>query len=147
VVLPLIVIATWLSPAISYPVGPELFAAAAGSMLLGLVLNMMMQSAFAMIAFWTTQSSNVFGLVSGIGQFLSGYIAPLALFPEQFRQVANLLPFRSLVSLPVEMLMGKLSWAEIGFGYAVTLIWLAIFTLIYRLAWRAGLRQYEAVGA
>ena len=83
----------------------------------------------------------------GIGQFLAGWIAPLALFPAWFRQFASWLPFRSTLGFPVEILTGQLSWPEIRFGFLVTLGWILLFLAIYRLLWRMGLRRYEAVGA
>ncbi|MCU0491690.1 MAG: ABC-2 family transporter protein [Chloroflexaceae bacterium] len=146
-IVPLVVLLAWLLPVMSYPIGPAMWLAAVVAIIGGSVLNMLMAFSFGMIAFWSTQSGNVFGLVSGVGQFLAGYIAPLALFPEAFRNVALLLPFRSTVGLPVEIMQGRLAWPEIWFGLAVTATWIVIFFTIYRLLWRLGLRRYEAVGA
>jgi ABC-2 type transport system permease protein len=146
-VVPLVALAAWLSPALNFnltPVGVLLAALAIGA---GLALNIVMASAFGMIAFWSTQSANVYSLWWGMGQFLSGWIAPLTLFPPAVRQVAYWLPFRSLLGFPTEALIGRLSPAETAFGLAVTLGWILFFLLVYRGLWRLGLRRYEAVGA
>jgi ABC-2 type transport system permease protein len=45
------------------------------------------------------------------------------------------------------ILMGQLTWLEIGFGFAVTLGWCVVFLILYRILWRLGIRRYEAVGA
>jgi ABC-2 type transport system permease protein len=146
-VVPVFVGVAWLSPSIEYgltPVRAVLFVLAVVG---GLAVGTFMSTAFAMIAFWSTQSGNLYGLFYGVGQFLSGWIAPLALFPATFQQVAHWLPFWSFIGFPVEILLGRLSPAETAFGFAVTLGWALFFAVVYRLLWRRGLRRYEAVGA
>jgi len=145
--VPLITVATWLLPVLDYPVTPGRILAVVASILLGLALNFAMSSAFGVLAFWTTQAHTLFGIWSGIGQFLSGWIAPLALFPAGFRQLADLLPFYPTLGLPIEILMGRVTWAEAAFGMGVGAAWTLFFVIAYRALWRAGLRRYEAVGA
>ncbi len=147
IIFPPVALVVWLSPTIGYPLTPGRVAACALSVIAGFALNMFMSSAFGMLGFWFTQARNLYGLWNGVGQFLSGFIAPLALFPESFRQIANWLPFRSTLSFPMEILMGRLTDPEIGFGFAVAGGWIAIFLITYRILWRLGLRRYEAVGA
>lgn len=147
VLVPLFVVVAALVPAIHYPLTPARLAAFLLSVILGFGLNMLMASAMAVLAFWTTQARNLYLLWNGVGQFLSGWIAPLPLFPTAFQQVANVLPFRSLLGFPIEVLMGKLSWSDVGLGFAVTLAWMLFFGIVYRVLWHVGLRRYEAVGA
>ncbi len=145
--VPIMIIIAGLTHAITYPIALDMFVAFVLSVAGGFVLAMLMASAFGVLAFWSTQARNLYQLWFGVGQFLSGWIAPLALFPENFRQIASQLPFRSTLGLPMEILMGRLTWPEIGFGFGVTLVWCLIFLIIYRVLWRLGLRRYEAVGA
>ncbi len=146
-VVPLVALAAWLSPALNFNLTPARVLVTAVGIAAGLVLNIAMASAFGMIAFWSTQSANVYSLWWGVGQFLSGWIAPLAMFPPAVRQIAYWLPFRSLLGFPTEVLVGRLSPGETAFGLAVTLGWIVFFLLLYRGLWRLGLRRYEAVGA
>jgi len=144
---PLVALAAWLSPEIDYPLTAESLLAVAASAVTGFALNLMMSTSFAMMSFWSTQTKNFYQLVFGLGQFLSGWIAPLALFPDTIRHVATLTPFRYTLSFPLEILMGRLSGSEIALGFAVTAIWLISFTIVYRVFWRLGVKRYEAVGA
>lgn len=138
---------TWLLPAIHYPLTLGRAVAVVSSVTLGFALNLLMSSVFGIFAFWSTQSRNLYLLWNGTGQFLSGWVAPLALFPANLRQIAHWLPFRSTLSLPLEILTGQLSGSEIGFGLAVTAGWTLFFLIAYRVLWRLGLKRYEAVGA
>lgn len=146
-IVPVVGLMAWLSPTLNFNLTPIRAVLVAVSTGLGLALGLAMGCALGMIAFWTTQSNNLFGLWFGVGQFVSGWIAPLDMFPAGFRQLAYWLPFRSTLGLPAEILTGQLTGREIAFGLAVTLAWIVIFTLVYRWLWRPGLRQYEAVGA
>lgn len=147
VLVPIVALVAWLSPAIQYPISAGRLAAFALAVMAGFATSALMGSAFGMLAFWSTQSSNLYSLWIGVGSFLSGWIAPLPLFPAAIRQIASWLPFRSTLSFPVEILMGQLTWAQTLFGFAVTLGWILIFWVAYTILWRLGLRRYEAVGA
>jgi len=147
IVVPVVAVLAWLSPAIQYTRNPAMLAAFGLSVIAGFAVNFTMSSAFAMIAFWSTQSSNVYSFWYGVGQFLSGWIAPLALFPPAIRLIAYWLPFRSTLGFPIEILMGQLHWPAIWSGFAISLAWIMVFLVVYRFLWRRGLRRYEAVGA
>ncbi len=147
IVVPLVAIVMLVLPAVSYPLTPAPVLAFMCSMIIAIVLTTLIGSAFGMLSFWTTQSRQFANFWQGIGQFLSGFVVPLALLPAGLRGAARLLPFRSMVSLPIEILMGRLGWDELGFGLLVGMGWALIVTLIYRILWRRGLRRYEAVGA
>lgn len=146
-ILPVAIVVAWLLPVISYPLTLGRVVAVILSVTLGFALNMLMSSAFGVLSFWSTQTRNLYSLWYGAGQFLSGWIAPLPLFPTSVRRVAHLLPFRCTLGFPVEILMGQLTGSEIGFGFAVSGGWIVIFLILYRVLWRVGLRRYEAVGA
>jgi ABC-2 type transport system permease protein len=143
---PALVVLAVLSPEIDYVRDPLRWAAFALALLTGYAISLLMTSAFGMLSFWSTQSSNLFSLWWGVGSFLSGWIAPLELFPPALLRTAYWLPFRYTLGFPIEILQGRLAWAEIGLGFGVGLIWTVIFLTAYRLLWRLGLRRYEAVG-
>lgn len=145
--LPALVVLAVALPALRYPIAPSAWLVVAAAVVAGFVLNLVMASAFAMLAFWSTQVRNLYQIWWGIGFFLSGWIAPLALFGESFRAVARVLPFRSSLGFPVELALGRLGTAAVVQGFGVTLAWTAAFGAAYRLLWRRGLRRYEAVGS
>lgn len=43
--------------------------------------------------------------------------------------------------------MGNLSTPDILLGYSMDIVWLIIVYVLFRIAWRGGLKQYTAVGA
>jgi ABC-2 type transport system permease protein len=144
--VPTLIVLTLLLPALTYQLTVIEWIAAISAAVTGFFLNVLMAMTFATIGFWTTQAGNIYSLWWGVGAFLSGWIAPLALLPEVVAAAARVMPFRSSMGFPLEILLGRLTGGEIASGFAVTGIWIAAFAMLYRLGWRTGLRRYQAVG-
>jgi ABC-2 type transport system permease protein len=147
VVFPIAALVLAASSLVRYSTHPFHWVAYLVSIVLALLLNIGLDSVVGVLSFWTTQSRNLNGLIVGISTFLSGWVAPLALFPAVFQNVANVLPFRQALALPIEILMGRLTPDAIGFGLLMQVLWIAIAFAVYRMLWQRGLKRYEAVGA
>jgi ABC-2 type transport system permease protein len=66
--------------------------------------------------------------------------------PSWVQVIADWLPFRYIIALPVEVLMGRAEPSLIVKGIVVQVAWLTICLIAKRLLWHFGLRQYTAVG-
>jgi ABC-2 type transport system permease protein len=146
VLVPILVILTVVIPDLTYRISPFEWALAVVAAASGFFLNVMMSLAFCTIGFRTTQAANVYSLWWGAGAFLSGWIAPLALMPAPVAAAGQLLPFRSSMGFPLEILLDRLRPVEIAFGFTITLAWIVVFALLYRLGWRSGIKRFQAVG-
>jgi ABC-2 type transport system permease protein len=144
--LPALVVLTLLLPQLTYQLTPLGWMVAVGAAMAGFILNVLMAMTFATIGFWTTQAGNLYSLWWGVGAFLSGWIAPLALMPEVVADAAQLLPFRSSMGFPLEIMLNRLTSAQIAQGFGVVAVWILVFAMLYRLGWRIGVRRYQAVG-
>ncbi len=100
-----------------------------------------------LLAFWTDQAAALQGLIYTLNMIFGGGLVPLDLFPPALRQVLLYTPFRSVIDFPASLLVGHPTAAQIAFGFAVQLAWVAIFVGLRRLLWQRGLRRYSAVGA
>ena len=100
------------------------------------------QAAFGCLAFWTEQSQGLFGVWFSVWMLLSGYIAPLDLFPPGIREVLMWLPFRGMVAAPVELLAGFSTPSEALFDLAVQCGWLAVFGVLVSVLWTRGVKRY-----
>jgi ABC-2 type transport system permease protein len=77
----------------------------------------------------------------------SGYLIPLDLFPERIRALLEFLPFRYLLSFPVDLLLRRLSVEETLFHLGIQASYLTAFLLFSLIVWRYGRRRYMALGA
>ncbi len=115
------------------------------SIILAFSLRFIIQYTFALCAFWTERASAIENVFFLFYLYLSGLIAPLAVFPEPVRAVVMWTPFPYLVNFPVSLLMGLP--VNIGQGFLIIFGWGLLFYLLNRWLWRQGLKRYSGMGA
>jgi ABC-2 type transport system permease protein len=125
---------------------PGRFALACGVMILAFLLRFVMQYTFAMIAFWLERANSIEDLWFMLYLFLSGFLAPLEIFPPAIRNFALCTPFPYMIYLPAQLMVGR-QVEHVGRGLLVMTLWGLVFFLIYRHLWRRGLKHYSAMGA
>jgi ABC-2 type transport system permease protein len=146
VILPMLLAALFV-PGVQYHLNPLNVGAFVLALPLCFLLVFFSIFCMATLGFWTTYALSVSELWYGVRALLSGGLAPLDLLPAPLPQLSVYLPFRYMLSFPVEILMGQLNGEQIAFGFAVHGAWLFAFIALYRLLWVRGLRLYSAVGA
>ncbi len=100
----------------------------------------------ALLAFWAARADALLAVQDSLIFLLAGQVAPIALLPDVLQIAAKVLPFRYMVSFPVEVFVGQLSPIELVTGAAIQLGWLVIAVGLSAVMWRAGVRRYSAVG-
>jgi ABC-2 type transport system permease protein len=108
-------------------------------------LQFLIQYTLAMFAFWTEKASSIQEVWFLVHLFLSGSIAPIAIFPAEMRSIVMWTPFPYIINFPASILTGlKVDYVH---DFGVMFIWGAIFLVLNRWLWRKGLRQYSGMGA
>lgn len=105
------------------------------------------QFSLGLLGFWFSQAlvlSDVFWMVFLL---FGGGVAPIDLLPEPLRTIAYYLPFRLMMSFPIEIMMGRVAVNDILLGFGTAVIWIAVLFGTYRLLWARGIRQFSAFGA
>ncbi len=147
VLTPLALLAWWLFPTIHYDATPVSVALWLVAMFAAWFIRFMSQYLFGLLAFWVSDTMTLNDLWFALSEMLGGMIAPLALFPPAVTAIANFLPFRFMLSFPVEILLGRLSAADLAIGLATMIGWVIATVVLYRWVWRRGLRRFSAYGA
>ncbi|MFL5757564.1 MAG: ABC transporter permease [Chloroflexota bacterium] len=117
------------------------------ALLFAFALRFVFEWTVGTLAFWVTRMAALTQAYWVAVLFLSGQVAPLSLFPPPVQVVASLLPFRWMVSFPVELALGRVDAAGVVVGFTAQLGWIVVSLVALRVAWRAGVRRYSAVGA
>ncbi len=117
------------------------------ALVLAFLVRFLIEWSLAMAAFWTTRVNAINQMYFVVLLFFSGRLAPLSLFPPAIQAAATWLPFRWVLSFPVELLLGRLTPQEATRGFIAQGIWLIVGLAVLRLVWRAGVRRYSAVGS
>ncbi len=105
------------------------------------------QFSLGLLGFWFSQALVLTDVFWMLFLLFGGGIAPIELLPEPLRTMAYYLPFRFMMSFPIEILMGRVAVNDILLGFGVVAIWIALLFGIYRFMWARGIRQFGAFGA
>jgi ABC-2 type transport system permease protein len=117
------------------------------AMILGFLIGFLLSAAITSLAFWTTRVYSIHEFYYALHLLFSGQFVPLMLMPKLIQGTAQYLPFQLQIYFPVQLILGRLSSAQIVQGYVTGFIWLAVATLLFNWVWRNGVKQYSAVGA
>lgn len=137
----------WLSPdlaGISFPI--ERLPILVVSVILAYVVCFFLKLCLGFIGFWTNEIMGIVTLYEVVASVLGGVLIPIALLPEWLQTVARLLPIQAIYNVPLTIMLGKSDGAEPWWGILLQLGWIVALWVLATVLWRAGLRQYEAVG-
>ncbi len=98
------------------------------------------------LAFYFESSIKVMDLYLVLFFVLSGYLFPMELLPATFREIADWLPFRYQIGLPVEILTSAVAPREAAVLIARQWGFVAVLFGIAVGLWRGGLRRFAAYG-
>lgn len=91
---------------LALPSGPAHWLGFALTVTLGVVVSFTIRFIINLSTFWLTDIQGVRTLQLSLLGFLSGFLIPLNLLPSAVRQVAEALPFQSMMMVPVNVLLG-----------------------------------------
>src|ERR1041384_645533 len=117
------------------------------AMIMGFFVGFLLSASITSIAFWTTRVYSIDEFYHAMILLFSGQFVPLPLMPKVIQGVAQYLPFQLLIYFPIQLILGKLSNAQIIQGYVIGVIWLIVAISIFNWVWRNGVKRYSAVGA
>lgn len=117
------------------------------AMMLGFIVGFLLSASITSLAFWTTRVYSIHEFYYALILLFSGQFVPLTLMPKLVQDIAQYLPFQLFMYYPIQLILGKLSSAQIVQGYIVGLVWLGFSILLFNFVWRNGVKQFSAVGA
>ena len=117
------------------------------AMTLGFVIGFLLSATITSLAFWTTRVYSIHEFYFALILLFSGQFVPLTLMPKLIQDIAQYLPFQLLIYYPIQLILGKLSNAQIINGFVMAGIWLVISITLFNWVWRNGVKRFSAVGA
>ncbi|MBT3222165.1 MAG: ABC transporter permease [Proteobacteria bacterium] len=147
ILAPIVGVVVWWRPSLWAIPGAAEILLFVPCVLLAWLMNFLVQAIFATLSFWLDKTDGFFGMWFSCWIVFSGYIAPLALYPDWAQGLLRLLPFRGMLAVPVELAAGFLSPGDAVLDLGIQLIWVLFFLLLLRWLWRRGVVRYGAYGA
>ena len=116
-------------------------------MILGFFVSFLLSATITALAFWTTRVYSIHEFYYALILLFSGQFVPLTLMPKLVQDIAQYLPFQLFIYFPIQVILGKLSSAQIMQGYVTAGVWLVLAFAFFNWVWRNGVKRYSAVGA
>jgi ABC-2 type transport system permease protein len=117
------------------------------AMILGFFISFLLSASITALAFWTTRVYSIHEFYYALMLLFSGQFVPLTLMPKVIQEIAQYLPFQLFLYYPAQLILGKLSEAQIVQGYVMDLVWLVVAITAFSFVWRNGVKRFSAVGA
>ncbi|MEM7129508.1 MAG: ABC-2 family transporter protein [Chloroflexota bacterium] len=146
ILIPAIFFLAWLFPPTFNP-EPWYLLAGILATIVAFVGRFIMEWTLAMAALWTTRTNAINQTYYVFLFFMSGQIAPLDVMPNFIQVLSFFFPFRWHIAFPVQLILGRLTPQEVLLGFAMQIGWLIAALFILSVVWRAGIKQYSAVGS
>jgi ABC-type uncharacterized transport system permease subunit len=129
---PLAVLVGGMQPPAS-PAAAALYALSFG---LAYGIMVLIGVAIGLASFWTIEIFGFVMIYRVITAFFGGALMPLWFFPAPLRTVADLLPFQSMLFVPIAIYLGQLAGAEAVRAIGLQLLWVLAFSVAVQVGWR-----------
>lgn len=116
------------------------------SLIIAGIIWFMFDVTIGLLAFWLEDVHELFGYNFLIMQLTSGILIPYALLPHTIKTIFSFLPFRYIISAPIELLLGQSSTQDITTLFFGQSAWLIIFAITVYSLWHKGVKQYAVPG-
>ena len=117
------------------------------SWLLASILTFVIELTILLTTFWLDDIESLDNFVVFSTYVFSGQFIPLVAFPALIQKISLFLPFRYILTFPVEIFTGRIIGWNISVGFALQIFWCIIMIFLCRILWKRGLIRYSAVGA
>jgi ABC-2 type transport system permease protein len=125
---------------------PLQLALLAPSLLMGWTITFCVLFAIGSLAFFITRAMALLNVYFGLFSLFSGYLLPIPLLPGPIRAAAEVLPFRFMLSAPVELMTRHLDGDQLAALLAGQIAWTLASLWIALAVFRRGVHRFEAVG-
>jgi len=127
---------------------PTLWLLAGGALLGGWLITVLVNLFIGCLAFFLESSTHVMDVYLAAFFVMSGYTVPIDVFPPVVRRIADALPFRYQIGLPVELVTAAYdgrhaaAWEMLGRQW----LFVALLLAVTAFAWKRGVRRFAAYG-
>jgi ABC-2 type transport system permease protein len=146
VALPVAGAVLWVAGRGQLPRGPAAWGAWLAALAGAWLIAFLMSFCIGCLAFYLESSAKFMDLSLVLLFVFSGYLFPVELLPAGVRVLADWLPFRYQIGLPVELLVSAPAAGEAASRLAAQWAWVVALLGAATALWRGGLSRYAAYG-
>lgn len=111
------------------------------SFLLAWLIAVELAMLIGLVAFWTLEMNGFMMVYNLVGGFATGALVPLWFMPDALRAVIQVLPFQSIVYVPVSIYIGHPATGSIATAMLLQAFWAAVLVAVIRMVWVRALQR------
>lgn len=128
------------------PEQPVTWLAFAASVALAVIVSFAMRFMVNLSSFWIIDVRGVHALGAALWTSLSGFIIPIAFFPDALRDVIRLLPFVAMIEMPIEVFLEHARGVDLLATLAIQAAWAGVLLLAGRFVLATATRKLVVQG-
>lgn len=99
-----------------------------------------------LVAFWADYIWSLGVILRFMVGFFGGSLIPLAFFPEWSVELLSYTPFPYMISFPISILLGGVTWTTFFSNLLIISLWGLLFVFFSSRVWKVGRLRYTGVG-
>lgn len=116
------------------------------SLILAAIISFTLDMSFGALAFWLEDAAQLRQYKELLQEIASGILIPFSLLPPLAFTLLSFLPFRYMVSVPAEIIIGQANYSQALTLIGYQIIWTIGLSLGLYFLWIRGLKRYAAPG-
>lgn len=116
------------------------------SLAMAIFMSFLFEVLIGLSAFWFHDIDFFKSSISLADGLFSGKVIPVLFLPQGLLTLSSYLPFRYMLSFPVEIILGRLTPSQIFSGFLTQTIWMAATYLTYRVVYEKGIKLHQGYG-
>ena len=114
--------------------------------ILALFLSCAITNIITILTLFTISGEGLNRILPSFITFFSGMIVPLPLFPDGFKKVLEVMPFSSVLDVPLRLYIGDISPDRALYFLALQLVWILVLVGFGYLLLKKALKKVEIMG-
>jgi len=111
-----------------------------------LIMKYIIVYAASLLSFWTHNVHGVLWTRVALVSFFSGALIPMNFFPNWLKIFSEYLPFQTIVNIPVQIYMSKISIEYIFWLITLQILWILVFWFIAKMIFLMGIKKVTIHG-
>ncbi|MCX6020939.1 MAG: ABC-2 family transporter protein [Chloroflexi bacterium] len=131
---------------LAMPRNPLTWLALPVSIALAVTISFAVRFMINLSGFWMVEVRGLGGIMAALLTVLSGFLIPLAYFPEPWRSITQALPFAGVIGIPIDIYLEKAHGLNLLAALTFQAAWAVALLAVGRLQLARALRRVEVQG-
>ena len=116
------------------------------SIIFALIISFAWRFMVNLAAFWTPNALGIGRFAFGLSWIFSGFLMPLALFPNWLAQFSRLTPFGASLYIPIQIFLGEVAGWALFESFLIQVFWIVVLIILGHVVLSRGIKKLVIQG-